>query len=201
MSESRTSEPGSIGVLAAEQWDPSLEAIVADMQGRPINLHGLLANHPDLLEAWWGFRQYVVAGGKLGRRNAELVILRTSVHRGSWYEWASHVVRGRSCGLSLTDIERVFDGPDAAGWREPDAALVAAVDELDAHGALSPTSLTALGRHFDAQQILDLVAIHGTYAMLAMMLRTWQVSLDERVEAALPESVTERRFVEKAGPG
>lgn len=201
MTESSSSQANTIGVLAPERWDSSLEPIVADMQGRPINIHGLLANHPDLLTAWWSFRRYVVAGGELGPRQAELVVLRTSVHRGSWYEWASHVVRGRSCGLSLADIERVLDGPGAPGWEEPDAALLAAVDELDARGALSSASLAALGRHFDQKKILDLVAIHGTYVMLAMMLQTWQVDLDEHVEAALPSSVTEQQFAQKAGLG
>ncbi len=199
MSESSKNQAKTLAVLAPEQWDTSLEAIIADMQGRPINLHGLLANHPDLLTAWWDFRRYAVAGGELGRRHAELVILRTSVHRGSWYEWASHVVRGRSCGLSLAEIERVLDGPAAPGWEEPDAALLAAVDELDARGSLSASSLASLGRHFDQKKILDLVAIHGTYVMLAMILQTWQVDLDEDVATALPPSVTERQFTRKAG--
>ncbi len=49
-----------------------------------------------------------------GKRNAELVVLRTAVHASNWYEWASHVVRGLDSELSLTEIERVLSWPCAS---------------------------------------------------------------------------------------
>ena len=56
-----------------------------------------------------------------GKRNAELVVLRTAVHASNWYEWASHVVRGLDSELSLAEIERVLSGPAHPDWAEPDA--------------------------------------------------------------------------------
>ena len=65
--------------LAIDQWDNSLQHVVDDMQGDPLNIHRLMANHPQLLKAWWPLRMYTVKGGDLDRRDCELVILRVAV--------------------------------------------------------------------------------------------------------------------------
>jgi hypothetical protein len=114
-------DASNLQAIPTGTWDSSLGHIVEDMHGKPLNVHGLLANHPALLNAWWPLRKYLVAGGALGKRNAELVILRSARHACNWYEWASHVVRGLDSDLSLTEIERVMDGPTHPDWAEPDA--------------------------------------------------------------------------------
>lgn len=191
----------AIDVVETGAWDPALASVVEDMGGRPLNVHKLIANHPALLSAWWPFRQYIVSGGALGRRNAELLILRTAVQQRSWYEWASHVERGLASGLEIGEIERVLDGPGADGWSDADASLLWAADELAAGGALQPATLERLGAHFSAGQILDLVAIRATYVMLANLLNTWEVELDERVAAKLPENVDRAHFERRLRAG
>lgn len=180
--------------LAAGEWDESLAHIVEDMHGRPINVHGLMANHPPLLEAWWDIRNYTVAGGDLGKRNAELVILRVAWHMRCWYEWASHVHRGQAAGLSMQEIDRVGDGPDAAGWLPHECALLRAVDDLVACRRIASSTLAALRLHFSDQQVMDLVVTQGAYVILACLLNTWDIPLDAEVAAALPGDVTRAAF-------
>lgn len=180
--------------IPVEHWDKTLSPVIDDMRGQPLNVHKLLANHPDLLKAWWSLRMHVVAGGTLEQREAELVILRTAVHTAQWYEWASHVVRGQAAGLSLQEIERIADGPDAEGWSTQDAILLAAVDELDAARALSDRTQAALSQYFSAQQVLDVIAIYSTYVMLGVILNSWNVELDDEVAGALPVKATRHRF-------
>ncbi|MDH3747438.1 MAG: carboxymuconolactone decarboxylase family protein [Gammaproteobacteria bacterium] len=186
-----------LNIVPTDQWDKSLAGISNDMHGQPLNVHQLLANNPNLLKAWWPLRMYAVSGGTLGKRNAELVILRTAVHVQQWYEWASHVERGLDCGLSLEEIERVIDGPDAPGWSDQDAELLAAVDEQRHRDTLSPESLQRLAKYFSHDQVLDLIAIHSIYVMLGSMLNTWDVPLDARVSRALPGSETREHFFER----
>ena len=88
-------------LIEPDYWDPSLNHILRQMNGEPLNIHKLLAKHPKLLKAWWDFRNYSVNGGDLGRRKGELVILRVASYLNSWYEWASHVERSLQCGLAL----------------------------------------------------------------------------------------------------
>jgi alkylhydroperoxidase family enzyme len=187
-------EASNLQAIPTEAWDSSLDHIVGDMNGNPLNIHKLLANHPDLLNAWWSLRKYLVAGGSLGKRNAELVILRTAVHACNWYEWASHVVRGLHSELTLIEIERVMDGPAHPDWADPDALLLLAVDELSTRAALDTEIVEGLEAHFGRSGVLDLIALRSMYVMLGDMLNTWNVELDEQVSDALPDTVTRDRF-------
>ena len=64
--------------LPPANWDASLQNVLEDMGGQPLNIHKMLANHPGLLAAWWSLRQYLVNGGDLGQRECELAILRVA---------------------------------------------------------------------------------------------------------------------------
>ena len=183
--------------LPPEKWDASLSHVIDDMNGQPINVHRLMANHPDLLKAWWDFRQYSVNGGELGERNAELLILRVAVHMKDWYEWGSHVHRALTCDLTLKEIERVKQGPQAPGWSAAEAVLLKAVDELISLHRLKPATQADLSKNFNARQVMDIIAIHGMYVILACMINTWGLELDSHVQEKLPESVTKDNFEEE----
>jgi len=187
--------------LPPGSWDLSLASIIDDMGGRPLAVHGLMANHPALLKAWWNLRNYTVAGGDLGPRNVELVILRVALHMKSWYEWGSHVQRGLAAGLTEEDIERVKSGPDDPGWSQSDSLLLLAVDELVENRAISAETIAALRAHYTEQQILDLIVTHGAYVILGCMLNTWDVELDEHVASELPERISRPNFEEDVSEG
>lgn len=184
-------------LVPTESWDPALNCIIDDMRGKPLNVHKLLARHPRLLKAWWPLRQYCVTGGLIGQSNAELVILRTAIHMGSWYEWGSHVVRALDCGLSVEQVRRVAEGPTADGWTSAEAALLIAVDELNERRSLTQNVLDSLEIHFSNEQIFDLIAIHSMYFMLGALLNTWSVKLDAHVAAKLPTTETESHFCKR----
>ena len=180
--------------LPPDQWDPSLQYIIDDMNGAPIHIHCLLANHPELLKAWWGYRMYSVTGGDLEQRDCELVILRVAVHVQVWYEWAAHVDRGLDAGLTLSDIYRVAAGPSATDWNERDALLLRAVDQLLTERGISATTRDGLGAFFSPKQIMDIVSLQGLYVTIACLISTWGIELEERVSKRLPEEVTEEAF-------
>ena len=180
--------------LPPPDWDSSLSDVLDDMNGRPLNVHGLMANHPELLRAWWNFRNYSVRGGDLEQRDCELVILRVAVHMRSWYEWASHVDRGIAAGLEREEIERVPQGATADGWCEHDIALLTAVDELVKRHALSAGTLATLSAHFTSNQVMDVIAIHGMYVILGCMINTWGLELEGEIRDRLPDGITAERF-------
>ena len=180
--------------LPLQEWDESLSAVLDDMNGQPLNVHSLMANHPQLLNAWWNYQNYSVNGGDLAQRDPELVILRVAFHTGTWYEWASHVDRGQQAGLLLDEIGRVADGPSAPDWSEKETALLTAVDELVSNRAITAATQENLSGHFSANQIMDIIAIHGMYITLGCMINTWGLELDDRVEQRLPDNISRARF-------
>lgn len=180
--------------LPLTQWDPSLQHVIDDMDGLPLNIHALMAHQPALLTSWWTFRKYIAQGGDLSRRDAELIILRVAVKLSVWYEWGSHVDRALAAGLPRSDIERVKMGPADDGWTDGESLLLQAVDQLlDQHRIASDTH-AQLAHHFTQAQILDIISIQGVYVNIACMLRTWDPDLDEHVQERLPNDVTRAAF-------
>ena len=182
--------------LAIDEWDPSLQHVIDDMEGRPIRIHCLLANHPDLLNAWWNYRMHSVRGGDLEQRDCELVILRVAVHMEAWYEWAAHVVRGLAAGLALNEIDRVAEGPSAVAWNKQDATLLESVDQLIADHRIDTETRNALGEFLSDKQIMDVVSLQGMYVSIACMIGTWGVEIEDHIAQGLPDSVNEQSFRE-----
>ena len=178
--------------VPVHEWDPSLQHVIEDMDGRPINIHSLMANHPSLLNAWWNLRNYLVNGGELEQRHCELVILRVAARLRSWYEWASHVVRGIDSGLSLDEIEgvRLSDSK----WGDADQALLDAVDDVADNNIVSAEVRARLALHFTDRQVMDIIVLHGMYLALGCMLNTWNVELDDHVRDRLPAGTNEQSF-------
>src|ERR1700748_3570122 len=90
--------------LSDAQWPDSLAHLKDAWAGR-LNVYRTMAHHPALVIAWEGLRNHVVLDSSLGPLRSEVVILRTGHRCGSSYEWAHHVVRGRTCGLTDERIE------------------------------------------------------------------------------------------------
>lgn len=137
-----------------------------------------LGRNPRLFWSWLLFAGSMMPGGRLSRRETELVILRVATLAGSEYELTQHRPLGRRAGLSAADIDRVADGPEAAGWTPSDALLLRTVDELFATEDLSDASWTALRGRYDEHRCLELVMLVGHYRMLATALTTLRVPPD-----------------------
>jgi len=177
----------SIQPLPVSDWPRGLDNIIADMGGKPINVHKLMAHNPGLLHAWWQLRNYLVAGGSLGKRRGELVILRVAIHMQTWYEWGSHVERALACGIREEEIERIHLKEPGADWDAAEALLLRAVDALVEQHRLPPPLLSELRQHFSDAEIMDVMAIQGMYVTLACMIRSWGLELDEHIHSRLPE--------------
>jgi len=157
-------------------------------------MHCLLANHPDLLSAWWTYRMHSVQGGDLEQRDCELVILRVAVHMEAWYEWAAHVDRGLMAGLTLEEIYQVADGPSADGWTKQDAILLESVDQLIENHRIDVETQTVLGNYYSEKQIMDIVSLQGLYVTIACMIGTWDIEIEDYVAQRLPGEITEQSF-------
>ena len=182
-------------LVETENWDPSLDFIIKQMNGAPLNVHKLLAKHPKLLVAWWNFRNYSVEGGDLGRRWGELVILRVASHLKSWYEWSSHVDRSLKCGLDLNEIKNVNKALNEREWSKKEFILLNAVDQLIAKKQLDTDLYKKLRDYFSDRQIMDIIAIHGMYIILGCMINIWGLPLEDDIAQRLPESITEAKFL------
>lgn len=159
--------------------------IIASIAGRvagtgPPNLFLTLARHRGLFRGWLMFAGRLMPRGKLPRRETELVILRVAHLSESKYEFEHHVRLGRRAGLSEENIAHVT-GPLAEGpWTDRESTILTAVDRLHAPRELDEETWTALRRHLDERDCIELLMLVGHYEMLASFLNNLRVPPDTR---------------------
>ena len=179
----RLSEP-RVPPLDPSEWDEELGALRSQLEGtdRVLNIYKTLAQHPKLLRRWGVFGTHVLFKSTLPARERELLILRTGWLCQSGYEWGQHVLIGRTAGLTDEEIDRVREGPDAAGWPTADADLLRAADELHNDSFISDATWNALSERFDTKQMIDLIFAVGQYHTVSMALNSLGVQLDDGIE-------------------
>lgn len=164
--------------LKPDNWPDELDDIRA-LLGAPLNVQNMMAHHPKLMQAWMPFRNHVVANSTLSARQRELIILRTAHNCQADYEWQHHVERGLIAGLTRAEIDRVKQGPGAIGWQVDESALLSAADDCFHNYCISDKNLQAVSNHFNKQQQLDLVVTVGMYITLALIIKTWDVQMED----------------------
>jgi 4-carboxymuconolactone decarboxylase len=175
--------PRRLAPLPEEQWDERARAALADLvpahRRNPRgagNALSTLVRHPDLAGAFVTFNVHLLTRNTLPPRVRELAILRVARRRGCAYEWIHHNRMAGKAGLSDAEIEAAGNGK-AAG--ELDAAVLAAVDELDDDSTVSDRTWATLGEHLDECQRMDLVFTVGAYCLLAMAFNTFGVEPEQ----------------------
>ena len=144
---------------------------------------GTLAQHPALMQAYHTFNGHILYTNTLDARQRELLVLRVAARRGAEYEWRQHVYIARDLGFTDADIERIAEGPHAAGWSPLDAAMLRAVDELVADAEISDDTWAVLAGELDRHQLMDLVFTVGAYDLLAMAFKSFGVGARRRPAA------------------
>jgi AhpD family alkylhydroperoxidase len=144
----------------------------------PPNLFTTLGRHRRLFRRWLRFAGALMPGGRLPRRDTELLILRVAHNTHCDYEWAHHERLGASAGLSSSQIARVREGAGAEGWSEREALLLRAADELHADRAISAALWSLLRPQLSDEELIELCLLVGHYEMLAMTLNSLQVQPD-----------------------
>jgi alkylhydroperoxidase family enzyme len=170
--------------LDEQDWSDEARAELGRMaeSGRVYNIFKTLARYPKLLKRWLPFANHVLFKSTLSPREREILILRIGWLCQAEYEFAQHVVIGRRAGLGDADIQRIVDGPDAAGWDPFEAALVRAADELRRDAIISQATWATLASRYRTEQLMDAVFTVGQYNLVSMALNTLGVQLDPGLE-------------------
>ena len=143
--------------------------------GKPPHLFLTFGRHRRLFRGWLWFAGRLMPGGRLPRRETELVILRVAGLTGCRYEHDHHVRLGRRAGLTDAEIARVGEGPQAGGWSDRERILLTAVDELHASRDVSDETWAKLEGLYDDRLLIELVMLVGHYEMLATVIETLRI--------------------------
>ena len=140
----------------------------------------------DTCRNYWAYTIHFVNDYTIPLRDKELLILRTAwLSRGD-YIWGRHNLIGQGAGLTVDQIARITEGPDADEWEDFDRALLRAADELHASRFISRPTWDALAERYSEEELREVVMIVGNYTQLAMFQNTLGALLEPGVEG-LPD--------------
>ncbi len=142
-----------------------------------------LGRHRRLFWGWLHFAGRLMPGGRLSRRESELVIVRVAARRGSAYELTQHRRLARRAGLDAAEVAAIEAGetgqPGEQGtFTARELLLLRSTDELLASQDLSDGLWTELGGVFDDRERIEILMLVGHYAMLATALHALRVQPD-----------------------
>jgi AhpD family alkylhydroperoxidase len=169
--------PGSRRDLGQPNWVFSRLAGRATRTGPPA-IFTTLGRGRGLFWGWLHFAGRLMPGGRLPRRETELVILRVATIRGCAYELEHHVRLGRRAGVTAADVERVRAGSAADGWQGHERLLMRVTEELIATRDLDDTLWSELRAAYDERTVIEILLLVGHYDMLATTLGTLRLEPD-----------------------
>jgi AhpD family alkylhydroperoxidase len=169
--------PGTRRELGIPIWAFSRLAGRATRTAPPA-IFTVLGRGRGLFWGWLHFAGRLMPGGRLPRRETELVILRVAHLRGCAYEFEHHVRLGARAGVTPADAERVRAGSAAGGWTDHERLLLRAAEELLATRDLSDATWTELRSTYDERRVIELLLLVGHYDMLATTLMTLRLEPD-----------------------
>jgi len=176
-----------VAPIDESQWSDSVKETLRQIkvgQGEVPNIFKTLAHHPDLLRRWLVFGNHVLFKSTVPARERELIILRIGWLCEAEYEWAQHVRIGKQVKLTDDEVHRIKVGPTAAGWSERDKLLLEATDELYKDSFITDATWQGLSKHYNTQQLMDIVFAVGQYNLVSMALNTLGVQLDPGLDTS-----------------
>jgi 4-carboxymuconolactone decarboxylase len=164
--------------LDPETLTPEAKRIHDEIGGRRKSVRGPFAiwlRHPALADHANRFGLALRDDGRIERRIFELVVLVLCRLWTVQYAWASHAPQAEAAGVSPQVIAAIRDHQKPDFVRDDERVAYEVATELMTSKALSPQSYAAAVAQFGEDGAVDLVSTIGYYAMVAVMLKGFDV--------------------------
>ena len=182
--------PERLPRIPPEQWTDEQKKVTAAIASGPRGeVRGpflALLRSPGLAHTVQQVGEYLRFRCPLDRRIAEMATLMAARHWTQQYEWQSHHAHAMKAGLSPDIAQAIAEGRRPAGMTKDEEALYDMLTEtLHNKSVCDATYARAIGV-FGEQGVIELIAVAGYYAMLAMILNVARKALPEGKEPMLP---------------
>ena len=135
----------------------------------------------------------ILGQGELDPRRRELAILRTAAVTGAEYEWIQHESIARGVGASDAQIAAVRRGDlDVDALDEDDRLVLVCVEELLRNDTIGEATFASARKRLSDREIVELILAVGYYRMLAGLMNSVAIDLDEPLGGAVIESALRR---------
>jgi alkylhydroperoxidase family enzyme len=116
--------------------------------------------------------------GSIGLREREIVIDRACARCGAEYEWGVHVAFfAERVGLTPEQVAAIAGG-DPAAFPPRERLLLRLVDALHDDAQVDDLLWAALRAYFSEEQLVELVALTGSYHLISFLANALRVPLE-----------------------
>jgi len=180
-----------VPALERSAWTPEIHAMFESTNtgSSPNAFYRTIAPHRKLYPPRHMLSEYIRLKSTLTPRTREMLILRIGWLCRSIYEWSQHEPGGRRAGMTDAEIHGIIEGPSAPVWEKFDAAVVRAADELFTDSMISDVTWNTLAKHYNTQQLMDIVITTVGYRMVSMALNSLGVQLEPTAKGFPPGAV------------
>ncbi|MQY30093.1 carboxymuconolactone decarboxylase family protein [Nocardia aurantia] len=169
--------PGRLRELGPVNW-LAWQALSRAAGTPDAHLFSTLGRTGGLFRGWLHYSGKLMPGGRLRRYDSELVILRVAHLRHCEYETDHHIRLGKRAGVTQEILDRLREGPAAAGWSDRERALLTAVDQLVETRDLTDATWQTLAAHYDERRLIEIVLLVNQYEGLASTITALRIQTD-----------------------
>jgi AhpD family alkylhydroperoxidase len=156
----------------------------------PLNIFRTLAHAETAVRPLLRLGGAILGDGELDPRRRELAILRVAAVTEAEYEWVQHEAIARAIGAGEEQVAAVRRGElDAACFDADDRLVLRFAEELLADDGASEATMAAARERLSDRGIVELILAVGYYRMLAGLMNSVAIDLDEPMGQALVESL------------
>jgi 4-carboxymuconolactone decarboxylase len=147
---------------------------------RKLNVARMIANASDaVFQNFSRLGNSLMTRGKLDRKLREIAILRNARVCNSLYEYTQHLPIARSAGLNEEQIKGIDNWGTAQCFNEVERQVLRLTDEVARNVKGTRDTLEALKKHLGPGEIVELIMAIGFWGMVARVLETTEVELEE----------------------
>jgi hypothetical protein len=138
----------------------------------------VMARSPVLYRAFVPLIEKVIAKTCLPPRDRQVLVLRTLTLGNDVYEVTHHELISQGAGLNNAEIAAMRAGEGEA-LSNFDKVLARAAEQLVREQFIDDATWGALAERYSHEQLMEVVALVGTYLTMAMITRNYQIPLED----------------------
>ncbi|WP_208025947.1 carboxymuconolactone decarboxylase family protein [Amycolatopsis acidicola] len=176
---------GPLSELSPEQAE--LSARITARRGGTRGPFLVWLRSPQLCEHVEALGAYCRFESALPLRLRELSLLIAARHFDAQYSWNAHIDKAVDAGVDRAALERLARKENPAFGAEDERILHRFSTEVLENHFVSDETFAAGLKEFGERGLVDLIGALGNFSMLAMLLNTFQVDLQEGREPPYPD--------------
>jgi predicted thioesterase/alkylhydroperoxidase family enzyme len=154
----------------------------------PLNVFRLMAHAQTAFRPWVRWGGVLLGDLALDPLLRELAILRVAkLSPGADYEWVQHVPIARSVGATDEQVEAIEQGVvDAGCFDDEQRDVLRFTTEVVREVGPSDETYASVAARLSPREIVELLMVIGQYMMLARIMATVRIDLDEPIDPREP---------------